>query len=443
MDKFIRILRVALLLFIFTWVVIWYTGRVQKSDKKSRNLIERTVRRLAYMPELVILYFQETEEHFEKIIEPNNDLYEIGKLPDNSGVDESYYLLHYRYMGDKTGYVYLQNIKNGEIAYSWKIPLRKLMMDTKATRKELFNKYKNGQIAVDFSASSPKNVSALKISSPIMTKDSSLLFRAGHVYKIDKDSKLLWKSEKTSHHTLALDEQENIWACSVDIDSEFANQYGFRDDALLCLYPNGEEKHFFPLTEIFTKNDLFKRLIASNQSYPHNQTDPYHLNDILPVDSDGIYWKKGDVFFSLRHKSMIALYRPSTDSIVWQQKGPWLGQHDINIVNDSIISVFNNNACFSKVLDSSSNIACFNFANGQTSYFAEGLFDSYTEGLQTLTENTDLIIEETADSKYLVLDSQGNLKGKFYIPYYSDSLHAHYPCRARVYIKKDKQFIMQ
>ena len=45
--------------------------------------------------------------------------------------------------------------------------------------------------------------------------------------------------------------------------------------------------------------------------------DGLHLNDIQPALTDSPYWKKGDLFLSLRHKSLILLYRPSTGKIIW------------------------------------------------------------------------------------------------------------------------------
>jgi len=448
MDKFIKILRIILVLFIFTWIIIWYSPRAAKKLRNSRNLIERSVFSLSAAPGKVKRYIKTftDDEHMEKSIEPSDDLYELGKLPDNSYLDETHYLLHYRYLGEKTGAVLLQNIKNGEIAWTWEISLSDIMKDFMILEKELDKKYMKGIITIDYASFFAKSIQALRIRSPIISTDFSLIFHSGigHVYKIDKNSKLMWKSKKIAHHAIELDSQGNIWTCSIDIDNKIANKNSFRDDAILCLYPNGKEKHFLSLTQTFSNNGLFDKFVAHSLIFElWYGFDPYHLNDILPVNSDGVYWKKGDIFLSLCVQNMIALYRPSTDSIIWQQKGPWVFQHDINIINDSVISVFNNNYSFLDSVKANSNIAYFNFANGQTSYFAEDLFSSRTEGRQTRTVNNDLIIEETNNSTYLVFDSTGVLKCKFYIPYYSDSSKAQYPLWARVYIKKDKQFIKQ
>ena len=40
---------------------------------------------------------------------------------------------------------------------------------------------------------------------------------------------------------------------------------------------------------------------------------------------------------------MIFLYRPSENKILWHQQGPWVYQHDVDIINHSKISIFNNN----------------------------------------------------------------------------------------------------
>src|SRR5690606_40126395 len=50
------------------------------------------------------------------------------------------------------------------------------------------------------------------------------------------------------------------------------------------------------------------------------------------------------LFLSFRHMSMIMLYRPATDEIVWKKQGPWLAQHDVDILDATRIGVFNNNA---------------------------------------------------------------------------------------------------
>ena len=178
-------------------------------------------------------------------------------------------------------------------------------------------------------------------------KDSSLLFHpktVGYLYKIDKDSNLLWKSERITHHSIELDENGDIWTCGFDFNNETANKFGFLDNSIICLNQDGKELYYESLTTIFKKNDIFERVIESTPIFDDIDLgyDPYHLNDVQPTRKDGQFWKKGDVFLSLRSQSMIMLLRPETNEIIWKQQGPWMSQHDVNIENDSIISIFNN-----------------------------------------------------------------------------------------------------
>ena len=72
--------------------------------------------------------------------------------------------------------------------------------------------------------------------------------------------------------------------------------------------------------------------------------DRIHLNDIEPILKDGPFWKKGDVFLSIRDQSMIVLFRPTTNKILNVIQGPFNMQHDIDIISDEEIMFFNNNS---------------------------------------------------------------------------------------------------
>ena len=454
MNKIIKIVRIVLISIFLFWGVSYISINGYKKEIKQRNFIEKMATNAFELP-AILKYWAKT--NFKKPqqaidLELTGDLYEIGKFPSNSKVNDSIYLLYYKYLGEDKGKVFLQNVKNGDVAFSWDIPLSEIMNDLKGIDKDLITKYYNDELSINLTTRVRKNFPSIQISAPIISKDSSLIFHCGnlgYIYKIDKNSKILWKSEKLAHHSIEVDSLNNIWTCSIDFTNETANHHGYREDAILCLSPDGKEKHFFPLTTIFENNKLFKKLIASSPNHEQEYgLDPYHLNDVLPVTSDGSYWKKGDVFLSLRHQSMVMLYRPELDTIVWQQQGPWLGQHDVNIVNDSVISVFNNNVWFfnnrgNVEPNTTSNIAFYDFSNEKTSFKYDKVFTSPFQGRQIDLKNNQLFIEETSRATYFFLDSLENITGRFYIPYFSDSTRAMNPTWARVYIKDKKNFKIQ
>ena len=150
--------------------------------------------------------------------------------------------------------------------------------------------------------------------------------------------------------------------------------------------------------------------------------DPLHLNDIQPVNSNGKYWKNGDVFISLRHQSMILLYRPKSNKIIWKAAGKFFHQHDVDIIGSESISIFNNNSkdfVSGNVVDGNNEVLIYNFDNDTyRSYLKDSLIENdvrtITGGQSEILENGDLFIGETNYSRLLYLNNNGDLKWTFY-----------------------------
>ena len=56
-----------------------------------------------------------------------------------------------------------------------------------------------------------------------------------------------------------------------------------------------------------------------------------------------VHWKKNDLFLSLPRINAIIHYRPSTNKVINFIQGPFSWQHDVDIISDHEISIFNNN----------------------------------------------------------------------------------------------------
>ena len=93
------------------------------------------------------------------------------------------------------------------------------------------------------------------------------------------------------------------------------------------------------VTEILIENNLGHRIFSQQNFNP----DPIQLNDVVPVQINGPFFKKGDLFLSLRHLSMVILYRPSNNKIVKVIEGGFNFQSDVDIIDDKTISIYNNN----------------------------------------------------------------------------------------------------
>ena len=257
---------------------------------------------------------------------------------------ESYLLLS-RYDGDNMeGIVELVDLTNFEILHTWNPDidafnnLVEQVDEFKYLKRDDHNKRKT-------------------LKHPKLTKDGGLLFGWNCLRKIDACSKLIFQNtHDIFHHSIETDSEGNIWAPShmypqslpkEKVGRNIVSEGGYFDDAIVKLSPEGEVLFQKSVSQIFIDNGLEYLLFSvGDLTFTKN---PIHLNDIQPVDTDSQYWKKGDVFLSLRHQSMVLLYRPASNEIIWKGVGPFLvnmmltlliiTQYPISIIMPKILKV--------------------------------------------------------------------------------------------------------
>lgn len=74
--------------------------------------------------------------------------------------------------------------------------------------------------------------------------------------------------------------------------------------------------------------------------------DPTHLNDVELVN-EALAEKIGDVragdlLVSLRSMDMLAILDQEDGRLKWHKQGPWVHQHDADVMSDGSIEIFNN-----------------------------------------------------------------------------------------------------
>ena len=362
------------------------------------------------------LFLAEIPKNLNKIIK-DGDLRVEDRFPDLDGFsgtpnsNESYLLLS-RYDGDlKEGIVELIDLMDFKILNTWNPDIDELNNLVEKTAE-----FKN----ID----KDNNNSRQKLIHPKLTKDGGLLFNAARIIKIDECSNLVFQNTHDRfHHSIETDIDGNIWVPShmypqslpiEKIGRENIYDGGYVDDGIVKISPGGEILFEKSVSQIFIDNGL-EYLLFGQGNYGK---DPIHLNDIQPVDFDGEFWKKGDVFLSPKSPSIILLYRPSTNKIIWKGSGPFFKQHDVDILNEYVISVFDNNvkrfASGIKV-DGHNKIVTYNFKTNQYSnYHSESLRKSdvrtITQGRSQILPNGDLFLEETDYGRTLYFNSDGSLR---------------------------------
>ncbi|MBO6974187.1 MAG: arylsulfotransferase family protein [Prochlorococcus marinus CUG1435] len=368
------------------------------------------------------LFLSEIPANIKKAIKQSSDVQVIDRFPLLSGfngtpnTNQSYLILS-RYDGDlKEGIVELVDLKNFNILHTWNPDINQFF---KSLEKIDEFKYVHRD----------HNNSRTTLSNPNLTKDGGLVFNSSPLMKIDSCSNLVFQNTKDRfHHSIEIDIEENIWVPSYiypqslpveKVGRDLIEDGGYYDDAIVKLSPDGEIIFRKSVSQIFIDNGLEYLLFAIGD---RNFTkDPIHLNDIQPVNFDGEFWKKGDVFLSLRHQSMILLYRPSNDKVIWIGTGPFFHQHDVDILNDHTISVFNNNSkdfVGGDVVDGHNTVVNFDFKTRQYStYLNETLIKNdvrtITSGISQILPNGDLFVEETDHSRKLYFDADSSLRWSY------------------------------
>ena len=270
-------------------------------------------------------------------------------------------------------------------------------------------------LAVDLSANRFRNAHALLTERGDVISHS---FKAP-IVKADNCSALsLFQDNSAYHHSIERDHKGNFWVPNhIEPKSVAIGRDRFLDDGIVLISPSGEVLFEKSVVQLLDDNGLGYLIYGKGAA----NEDPIHLNDIQPALVDGRYWKKGDVFLSLRHQSMIVLYRPSTNQVIWYKQGPWIHQHDVDILNDHQISIFNNNAITQNKIDWTvrgvNNVIVYDFDTEEVSSPWQTGFEKLD--LRTITEgrgdivNNEVIVEETNYGRLIQFMPDGSISWQF------------------------------
>ncbi len=257
---------------------------------------------------------------------------------------------------------------------------------------------------------------------PLLLKDGSVVVRVsrrGPISRMSAEGEILWKSCRISHHALELGPEGNLWTCG-DLTTQYAEEEDeFIYESVLQLdVETGEVLWEKTLDEIFQANPKHDLSLINRNTY-----DPYHINDVQPALEDGRFWKKGDLFLSLRNINTVLLYRPSSNKILWSNSTYWAYQHDVNILNDTAISVFNNNTFEStrgyQAVDSLSEFVVYDFVKDSAylphkEVFQRTNFYSQTEGRsEWFVQDSVLFLEHSNIDQLIIHDFKADTAYRF------------------------------
>ena len=303
----------------------------------------------------------------------------------------------------KRGVVDIIDLNNFEIIHTYKHDIKE--MNNQVTNTQEFPRIKIDDAPIRF-----------EYRHPLILKDGSLISDSDYsvAFKIDICSILQWvNQEEQFHHSKMLDHEGNIWIAGIlNPYPDYTKKYfNLRDDAIIKLNSNGDILYNKSVIKLLLDNQIYKIDFFKSQN-----TDPIHLNDIEPALTDTAYWKKGDVFLSLRNLSTIIHYRPSTSEVINHITGPFTAQHDVDVISDKEISIFNNNNSF--IDNVYSEILIYNFETKTfKKLFNDQLkkenFKTTSQGLSHIFKDGSLMVEEQNHGRIILFNNKGEKEWEF------------------------------
>lgn len=219
----------------------------------------------------------------------------------------------------------LWNLRTGDVVHRW--TLRRDVLDFKVHRR---------------------------VHHPLLLEDKSVVsFITGRepLFRLDSASNMVWRQDSLLfHHAINLDAEGHIWACVQKFEkggpwTAYRARYEmdgktvhFLDNSIARIHPEtGHIEYVKSCVDILKENGLEHLVLRSG-----DPMDPLHLNDVEPALFSGPFFEEGDVFLSFRNLQAVLQFRPSTGEVVRVIDGPLAAQHDVDVLSDSTLVIFNN-----------------------------------------------------------------------------------------------------
>lgn len=257
--------------------------------------------------------------------------------------------------------------------------------------------------------------------------------------RIDACSNTIWRSEQPLHHSVTAVGDGTFWIPGHIPPSETPQEYmpdgmspqeiedatltdHYYHDSVVLVNADGEI-----LREMSVLKAIHDAGLESALYQSHNETitDATHLNDIevvTPALAARLpQVEAGDLLVSLRAMNMIAVLDKDDGALKWHQQGPWLRQHDPDIMPDGTIEIFNNRAAMVGSTNPGSQIMRFDPLTGETSVaFPRGAADAFNSdimGVHQLLENGNRLIVESRAGRVFEVTPAGELVWDYRLPF--------------------------
>ena len=249
--------------------------------------------------------------------------------------------------------------------------------------------------------------------------------------RLDPDSNVLWKNLDRFHHDVDIGPDGRIYALTHDYRKAKPADTSFEppllDDHLVVVSPfDGTTLKKISLLDAVNAS-TFRRLLWLVP--PVSMEDPLHTNGVDVLDREAAATlgahvpvaAEGQVLLSFRELAggTVALLDVDREIIVWAMRGPWLGQHDPDVLPNGNLLVFDNRGRFGSE-EGQTRVIEVNPGTGALvwSYGEEPTrpLDSPIRGSQQRLPNGNTLITESSAGRLLEVTAAGETVWEYINP---------------------------
>jgi hypothetical protein len=166
--------------------------------------------------------------------------------------------------------------------------------------------------------------------------------------KMDKNSRLIWKYLEGAHHDLDVAPDGNIYVLTHEITTNVIDRWRHLkpprvDDFVVVLSPDGEVLKKVSILDALVASP-YARILSTVPWY--SEGDFLHTNAIDVVDEQAAMRVSGrgghQVLLSMREFGAIGLLDLDREVFTWALRGPWVGQHDPDLLPNGKMLLFDN-----------------------------------------------------------------------------------------------------
>lgn len=252
------------------------------------------------------------------------------------------------------------------------------------------------------------------------------------MFKVDKDSNLVWTFEDRVHHDLDIGADGNIWVLARTKREmpKYHSEYLTTEDFVVEVSPDGVEQRRISVLAMF-ETSPYAVLLNDGDSLtaqkvsranPHRKKDEFdilHTNHVEVFDGSLAHvnpiFAKGNLLLSPRNAHTIVVANPETEEIVWAWgSSKLMFQHHPTVTNDGTILVFNNGEerTGSQVLELDPTTGDIVWTYGPTEEFF-----SHQRGSNLRLDNGNTLITESDTGYVFEVTRAGNVVWEFRNPH--------------------------